>query len=212
MLKRQRPVSPPPSSDVPLIAIDISHQNHEAKRRRILAPVLDGEKRGWGTPQNESNDDGYEEDEFQEEQEQDVVEDEGQWRDSGMYKSTNSFLHDLHALHQHRLTFSTPSTPSPSRPSSQQRHRSSSPLRTSSQHTHSNFNDVPMATKSTLPPILERSNIPPSDQGVNEQKNVDVGDGITSWEVQRVKERYEDTNKLLGSLVLSRRRELQGGI
>src|ERR1700720_1031424 len=109
MLKRQRPVSPPPSLDVPLVAMDMNHQNHEAKRRRILAPVLDGEKRGWATSQKETYED--EEEEVLEEQEQNIVENVGQWRDSDIYKSTNSFLHELHALHQHRLIFSNPSTP-----------------------------------------------------------------------------------------------------
>jgi len=214
MLKRQRPVSPPPSSDVPLIAIDISHQNHEAKRRRILAPVLDGEKRGWGIPHQESYDDDDDETELQEYPERTDVENEAQSQDSGMYKSTNTFLHDLHALHQHRLIFSgsSTSTPSSSNLSSQQRQASSSPLRTpSSQYSQSSYDNTP--TKFNLPPISERSSISSfDDQDLNTEKDgCDVGDGMTLCEVQRVKERYEDTNRLLGSLVLSRRRELQGG-
>jgi len=209
MLKRQRPVSPPPSSDVPLIAIDISHQNHEAKRRRTLAPVLDGEKRGWGISHLESYDDEEQVEELQQDLEQNIIEDEGQSHDSGMYKSANSFLHDLHALYQHRLTFSSSSTstPSSSNPTSQQRQPSSSPLRTPS--SQPSYDNTPM--KSNLPPISELSSISSFDQDLNTQKEeCDVGDGMTSYEVQRVKERYEDTNRLLGSLVLSRRRELQG--
>ena len=189
MLKRQRPVSPAPPSDVPLVAIDISHQIHEAKRRRILAPILDGEKRGWAIHRQDS----YDENELEEEVEQSVVEVEGQWRDSGMYKSTNSFLYDLHALHQHRLNFSRLSTPSSSNQSNQHRQPSLS------QSSYSNT-----LTKPTLPLISKETNISSFDDDFITQKNIhgcnmggaaDIEDGTTSYEVQRVKERYEDTNR-----------------
>lgn len=190
MLKRQRPVSPAPPSDVPLVTIDISHPIHEAKRRRILAPVLDGEKRGWAIHHQDS----YDDNELEEEVEQCVVGDEGQWRDSGMYKSTNSFLNDLHALHRHRLNFSRLSTPSSSNLSNQHRHPSSL-----SQSSYSNT-----LIKPTLPLISKETSIPSFDDDFITQKNLrgcnmggpaDIGDGTTSYEVQRVKERYEDTNR-----------------
>jgi len=148
-----------------------------------MAPVLDGEKRGWGVPILEDCDDECDdEEEFQEEPEEAGAEGGESWQDSGMYKSTNSVLHDLHALHQHRFVTSTSSTPSPDL-SCQQRQLS-------------------------LPPSS-----PLRPTNLIAQKDLDrlEGDGITTGELQRVMERYEDTNRLLGSLVLLRRRELQGG-
>ncbi len=115
MLKRQRQPSPPPPSAPflsadPLMPVpeleDLDRQRH-AKRRRTQPPVLDGTLRGWARVETE--DDGEEE----------VVEEEVGWSNldenttiSEEYKSTNSILRDLHALHQHRVSFSsmTPST------------------------------------------------------------------------------------------------------
>ncbi|KIM84570.1 hypothetical protein PILCRDRAFT_818149 [Piloderma croceum F 1598] len=199
MLKRQRQSSPLPSSHVPFVASDSIDEKHEAKRRRIMAPVLDGEKRGWGVPVPDVYEDEYdeEEEEIQEELEQSgfggglAVEE--QWRDSGMYKSTNSFLHDLHALHQHRLIASSSSTPSSPNPLSQQQRQSSS--------------------SSSFRPSSKRLRMPSFDHDLTAQRGLDghaVEDLIPLGEERMVKERYEDTNRLLGSLVLSRRRELQG--
>jgi len=172
-----------------------------------MAPVLDGEKRGWGVPIPEVYEDEYdeEEEEIEEGQEQPGVGGraeglavEGKWRDSGMYKSTNSFLHDLHASHQHRLIASSSSTPSSPNPLSQQQRQqqqqsslSSSSLRSSSKRLH----------------------VPSFDHNLTAQRGLDghaVENTMPLGEERMVKERYEDTNRLLGSLVLSRRRELQG--
>jgi hypothetical protein len=121
MLKRQRQPSPPPPS-TPFLSADSftpvpvvvepedSERQRHAKRRRTQPPVLDGALRGWARAETE--DDGEEE----------VVEEEVGWSNldenttttttiSEEYKSTNSILRDLHALHQHRVSFSSP-TPS----------------------------------------------------------------------------------------------------
>jgi hypothetical protein len=85
---------------------DSEGQRH-AKRRRTQPPVLDGALRGWARV--EPDDDGEEE----------VVEEEVGWSNldenptattkiSEEYKSTNLILRDLHALHQHRVSFSSP--------------------------------------------------------------------------------------------------------
>lgn len=147
--------------------------HRDIKRRRIAPPVLDGEVRGWGMRRGVESDseEDYEDDEP-------VSQGSTSWQDSsttGEYKDANSFLHDLHALHQHRFLFA-------SHPSNQY--------------------SCPPTTYPTGKPIMPQvSQRPP-----NRHKN-DVST-IPEMEVERVKERYEDTNKLLGSLFLSRRREL----
>ena len=173
MLKRQRAISPP-SLDVPFItpdAIDMS-SHHPVKRRRVVAPVLDGEKRGWRAEMDNELEDKYSyEDDDSEGRE---IAGEGQEEDFGAaetYKSTNSILHDLHALYRHRMRMSPNSTsmptslqPYPASLSSSLNH----PLYKFSHHT---------AAKSILQPISDH---PP---------------GLGPFEVQRVKERYEDTNR-----------------
>jgi len=175
-----------------------------------MAPVLDGEKRGWGIPVREVYEDEYgDDDEIQEELEQPCAEGgdlavEEQWRDPGMYKSTNSILHDLHALHQHRLITSSSPMPSSSNPSSQQQQPSlsSSSLRpSSSKYIPPSYDNI--LTKSTLPPLSERLRILPFDHDLIVQRGLDrhaVGDMMPSGEERMVKERYEDTNRYILSL------------
>lgn len=183
-----------------------------------MAPVLDGEKRGWGVPIPEVYEDEYdeEEEEIEEGQEQPGVGGraeglavEGKWRDSGMYKSTNSFLHDLHASHQHRLIASSSSTPSSPNPLSQQQRQqqqqsslSSSSLRSSSsQYIPPSYDD--MLTKSTLSPLSERLHVPSFDHNLTAQRGLDghaVEDMMPLGEERMVKERYEDTNRYILSL------------
>lgn len=241
MLKRQRPASPLPSvsfGDAGTDLIDISG-THGAKRRRVFAPVLDGALRGWGTMGAAA----FEEEYPEEEEEVDELRSEGGNREGGLetrsgdregavevYKSTNSLLHDLHTLQQfHRLASGSFSSSSPR--ASAQQHRPPSPP----QHTYS---------KGVLPHISERphqsSHSNPSISGLGDQKCITTGTSAGGMDpkVQRVKERYEDTNRyalypfffshlissffsdggvydadgsarLLGSLFLSRRRELE---
>ncbi|KAH7883906.1 hypothetical protein F5I97DRAFT_1930122 [Phlebopus sp. FC_14] len=123
MLKRQRPTTPPPSSlDFPSYFFDkpinplphrnvdpsVSHEPH-SKRQRIHPPVLDGALRGWiasdPTVSHTQESDG-------EEDWVDGVDDVAEGRDefspptdlTEQYRRTNSLLHELHTLHQHRLT------------------------------------------------------------------------------------------------------------
>jgi hypothetical protein len=117
---------------------------------------------------------------------------EGQRQDPGTYKSTNSFLHDLHTLHQHR--FDNPSnhpTLLSLSLSSQPRLPSSAPtwpLQSPSWYCQSNYYST--FAKS---PILERSGVSPPDQGFIAQSH--HGEGMTVGELRRVTERYEDTNR-----------------
>jgi len=128
------------------------------------------------------------------------------------YKQTNSILHEVHALHQHRLIFSQPS---------------------SEPFSHLGFSAPPLSTATHLP--LQSSHGLDSPSSFSSDGKVSIPEcpvpghyshlahvalalnnsaaytPLDFHEVKSVRERYEDTNKLLGSLFLLRRRELQGG-
>jgi hypothetical protein len=110
MLKRRRASSPPPpsqyeeesiagpSTDVPKIP--------GPKRRRTVAPVLSGEYRGWGgqSIETETEDDWAEEDDFSEDETPTQPEEKRHHtaeQAGGIdYTAANSLLHDLHWRHQ----------------------------------------------------------------------------------------------------------------
>ena len=112
MLKRQRASSPSPltqatAMELPLHPHDPTSSEHGAKRRRMLAPPLDGPSRGWDMPPVPL--DG--------ELDEDDVMGEGAstpWATMGKrgiegadeYKTVNTLLHDLHAEQQHRRLMS----------------------------------------------------------------------------------------------------------
>ncbi|KAF8213302.1 hypothetical protein K438DRAFT_1085944 [Mycena galopus ATCC 62051] len=172
MLKRQRALSPPPSAPaVPLVSETPESQCRESKRRRILPPSLDGQSR---RPTFLTEDDREEDDD------EDDIDHAGQRippaaAPSGAtaynteYESANTFLHDLHALHRHRLIFASPP---------------SSPGLLSPPHSQD---------KSHLPQITDYSQMLDKQDlsGVH-----DFGHGLSVQEVESVKERYEDTNRL----------------
>lgn len=175
MLKRQRQPSPPPSSSVPLIADDIPNQ----KRRRIQPPVLDGDARGrvW-EPEDDGEEDDYD------------LPASNQWpvvpqaSPSSEYKSANSVLHDLHALHRHRIVFSSSNfdpnnqySPLPNHPTTKAS-LSPEPL-----HYHASAS----ATKSPPSSDFSESTVSLTSEGMFAEE-------------QRVKERYEDTNKCVDLL------------
>ncbi|OJA09110.1 hypothetical protein AZE42_02575 [Rhizopogon vesiculosus] len=134
MLKRQRPPTPPPSLDeTPSLTLfpnrpirplphceahpELFSRECRAKKRRIHPPVLDGAQRGWAKPLDSSmpltNDSDGEEDWI--DGEDDAAAAYAYPRgatspDHTDYKRTNSMLHEVHTLHQHRLIFSQPSS------------------------------------------------------------------------------------------------------
>ncbi|KAJ7900106.1 hypothetical protein B0H14DRAFT_1549401 [Mycena olivaceomarginata] len=186
MLKRQRPISPPPSSAIPIVSDPPESHRREIKRRRILPPSLDGQSR---RPTFHTEDDGEEDDD-------DDVDMSGQYNQPGsttvtsaahntQYESANTFLHDLHALHRHRLIFSSP-------PSTLLQPGLSPPHAQDKLH---------------LPPIADYPRIPDKQDSSGMH---DFGRGFVE-EVESVKERYEDTNRRLGSLFLTRRKQLDPG-
>lgn len=206
MLKRQRPMSPLPSVDVPLEVVpDLSHQHHGAKRKRIVAPVLDGEWRGWGRGlrchEKPCDNEDYEDEEEEYSRKGSDAAKGGEADErldglAGIYKSTNSFLHDLHALNQHRLIFSNP--PPPSVPSSPPTQHLQSPAQ--SRPAASRYHDSKLPAKPALTPISELCQripayFPESSKGFE--------DGMHLGEVQKVKERYEDINRYSIKLIPS---------
>lgn len=242
MLKRQRPPTPPPSLDeIPSLAPfpdrpirPIPHRetppdmfSHEsrAKRRRIHPPVLDGAQRGWYKPPTSSvpladNSDG----------EEDWIDDEDDAATSHLtaspdyidYKRTNTMLHEVHALHQHRLMFFQPNSQPPSHlylpphaglsapppPMATHPHilHSAHGLRHPSSFSSNGKSYIPTLPECPLPEIYSR--LPHAAEAPTESA---AHTPLDFHEVKSVRERYEDANKLLGSLFLSRRRELQEG-
>lgn len=111
-----------------------------------------------------------------------------------VYKSANSFLHDLHAEHRHRAVFSSNFINAP--PSSQQH-----PLR----HAICPDPGPNCLTKATLPPLSERLRKSLQDELLHgsmfgeESLETKVA-AMDMHEVMRVKEQYEDRNKCACSL------------
>jgi len=190
MLKRQRPISPPPSNPViPLVSDPPESHHREPKRRRILPPSLDGQSRR-STFRTDEDDGGEDDDDvdLSEERIPPRAGASGSTVHNTEYESANTFLHDLHALHRHRLIFSSPSPP----------------LLQPELHS-----TPPVQDKSYLPPIAadySRMSDKQDSGGMH-----DFGRGSAVEEVESVKERYEDTNRLLGSLFLTRRKQLDPG-
>ncbi|KAG6334922.1 hypothetical protein ID866_4164 [Astraeus odoratus] len=120
------------------------------------------------------------------------------------YRRTNNLLHELHVLHQHRLMFSP----------SESQCRASSGVSPPSMHRHpySRGNaEVPLVLpqSSHMKPSIPQSSQRPSRPPHHIPEGQQCSDQAGLHEAQSVWERYEGANRLLGSLFLSRRRELQ---
>jgi len=224
MLKRQRPVSPPPTfSSIPLVVADppADFVGRDTKRRRTLPPVLDGAHRGWAqTPLPISIAEDDEEDYISDDEIENIAPNfsnncsliqQQQPGDKAEYSSTNSFLRELHTLQQHRLLF--PSPPPPPSASSFSSCGSNPKDTTHSPNILSYSGHYPPLNKghSNLSPQLpvERlrmsSHMSPTPFPKLSQQQ---SPGLPIDEIHSVTEHYEDTNKFLGSLFLSRRRIL----
>ncbi|KAJ7293350.1 hypothetical protein C8J57DRAFT_1268805 [Mycena rebaudengoi] len=190
MLKRVRPISPPPSSpSIPLVSDPSEFPGQEAKRRRILPPSLDGQFRGRNALSLDEDDGEEDEDEaFSDGRNASRAgpQPSSATVDNAEYQSANSFLHDLHALHRHRLIFSSPQSPQ-------------HPTYVIPHHYHEKH----------LPLTSEYARTPDDKDrvGLGGVAHFTTAEPSSLEEVQSVKERYEDTNKRLGSLFLSRRKQ-----
>ncbi|KAJ3710494.1 hypothetical protein C8R42DRAFT_729394 [Lentinula raphanica] len=116
MWKRQRSSSPLPfSSSNALLEGNSAPMGHDAKRRRIQPPILDGQMRGWGTSQDicgihhDKEDDG-EEDIVDEADASQALAASNGGDSNSCYKPANDLLYELHALHRHRHLISTNTT------------------------------------------------------------------------------------------------------
>ncbi|KAG1757897.1 hypothetical protein EDB19DRAFT_1659685 [Suillus lakei] len=242
MLKRQRPPTPPPSLDeIPSLTLFpdrtirplphretpdmFSHESH-AKRRRIHPPVLDGAQRGWGKPPTSSMphaDDSDGEEDWIDGEDDAATGHFAASPDYTDYKRTNTMLHEMHALHQHRLMFNQPSSQPPSHLYLPPHVGFSAPPPPMATHPHNLWHSThglrhPPSISSNAKlfiPALPECPLPEFYSHLPHVAQASTGSAAhTSMdfhEVKSVRERYEDTNKLLGSLFLSRRRELQEG-
>ncbi|KAF9042098.1 hypothetical protein BJ165DRAFT_1529554 [Panaeolus papilionaceus] len=239
MLKRQRPASPPPIptfSETPFITdpVDLGLIERHHKKRRTLPPSLDGSSRGWAKPHehhlarfDDDDEEYYESDEDEFEQNRDALSrgnpefiPSQQAHYASPYKSTNQLLRELHTVNQHRLLFASPV----------QNLGLSSYLAASGSGLQHQFGNALLQNQSYLyqqqqQPLLQPlqfdnasshqpSNSPSggmlSPRRQEWHRSVDSKeDGVISEEVSRVTERYENTNRLLGSLFLSRRKQLE---
>jgi len=183
MLKRQRPASPLPSTSDTPVAVDsfaFDPETRHLKRPRVIPPSPDGACPSWDPyNDNHSNED------------EDYIEEQGERDANGPtyadeYKQVNNVLRELHTLHQHRLLFTSPSL-------------AQTPLESSSvqgQNTHHPSKNLTFSPSPKItPPYLDASAYSCSEDNI--QKN----------EILQVTERYGDTNRLLGSLFLSRRQQ-----
>ncbi|KAG6837116.1 hypothetical protein H0H93_014422 [Arthromyces matolae] len=167
MLKRQRIPTPPPSTQyIPLV--DDSYSG--AKRRRILPPSLDGRLRGWADNSLKDKDDNDNEDDISSVGTESTLCDfrSSTTSNPSEYKEANVILHELHALYQHRLIFTSTHLPT-----SQQ-------STFSSQHT-------PQYSESTLDGY---SNAVTTTTALYPDRKSD-----TMEEALRVTQQYEDTNR-----------------
>jgi len=191
MLKRQRPVSPSPiSPDYPMDLDSSLLTCH--KRRKTLSPSQPSDPQFKPIHTHSQSEDESDLDDplFNDSHHVTRRRDVQDVPSSSEYKAVNSLLRDLHALHQHRLIFSQPSlrpvlsSPHHNRPAailSTPRSRSALGLELSSP-SELFRQDMADATQKSL--------------GSHE----DYGENIGG--------RYEGVNRVLGSLFLTRRRQL----
>ena len=121
MLKRQRPSTPPPSlaetsSFSEFVEGEPSGLEHSTKRRRIVAPSLDGRQRGMNTVDYDNGEEYLEEEGHIEQIAHDVqTESTPSWVEPvAHYKYSNALLHQLHLEHQRRVLLQTTSSLAPS--------------------------------------------------------------------------------------------------
>lgn len=215
MLKRQRPVSPPPTfPSVPLVTADppTDFVERDTKRRRTLPPVLDGASRGWAQapPLSINNaEDDDEEDYISDDAVENITpnfsincsltqQQQPGNKDKAEYTSTNSFLRELHTLQQHRLLSSSSRAPSSSSSflcgsNSKDATHSSNVLSYSGYPpplTKGHFNLLPQFEEPRVPSHMPLTPVAKLFQQQSHEFPID--------EIHSVTEHYEGTNKYVG--------------
>ncbi|KAI0361850.1 hypothetical protein OH77DRAFT_1516760 [Trametes cingulata] len=205
MLKRQRS-SPSFVPDAPYAATPdpaIDAYERVAKRRRHFGRPRDQATPHWNGVWHQDDTDGEEDVEYDEQASgsPDSSERAQRLEVAGEYRHVNSLLHDLHAEQRHRVLFSSPFPPS-HLPVLHNRPQSQDPL------------PNPSSSDKTVPALSAdgaQASAHHDDRrcGPSFTISIPIKDAsvVDHVEVQRVKQRYEDTNRYLGSLFLSRRRQ-----
>ncbi|EJD55511.1 hypothetical protein AURDEDRAFT_179257 [Auricularia subglabra TFB-10046 SS5] len=220
MLKRRREVSPPPANayGTPLNPQQLyapgSAEDREAderamapmpraKRRRTAAPVLDGSQRGWATPPVPVEDDG-EEDWTESDDDASAAQAHAHAQPAANYQSVNSLLHTLHqqrrTVHPTALALPTHVDTSTAR---------WSPRATSHHHAAAG-KILPQMTTAPSPRPYQGYDVVPKLAGPDLAGHA-PGRSDTADEMENVRNRYEEMNRLLGSLVLRRRQPDSNG-
>ncbi|KAL0575028.1 hypothetical protein V5O48_006929 [Marasmius crinis-equi] len=188
MLKRQRAPSPPPSVSNVSSTGPFDLVLPFSKRQRMLP------SEGLSQP-NHSHGHWEEDEEYSDDLENGVSQSAIV---NSPYKETNSVLYELHTLHRHRLLFS------------QSQQRSSTHKFGILSEAAKHANDAGPTQSLPQPIAASYQHLTPSSPLDNRiPHSGSNSDAHPEHEVQSVRERYEDTNRLLGSLFLSRRRELE---
>ncbi|KAH8835383.1 hypothetical protein DL96DRAFT_1702372 [Flagelloscypha sp. PMI_526] len=192
MLKRQRPVTPPPAFtiDAPL------HPDLEfpsPKRRRVQPPSLDGPSRDcYGHPQLQ-HDSADDDEEYFSDSPQPMSRDENQTAASSsvltQYKTTNEMLHELHTLSQHRLAFASSHAPPP-------------------QCFNDTISTPSIQSKIGVTLISHDGSVP---QRADKLAHSHGAEALKQdyHEEDVVRQNYQEANRLLRSLFLSRRKNLE---
>ncbi|KAH9853193.1 hypothetical protein C2E23DRAFT_132779 [Lenzites betulinus] len=191
MLKRQRS-TPSFVADVPYAAAPdpaIDAFERAAKRRRQIAPLRRRAATHGGRPWPTEETDGEEDVEGDEHApgQAESSEQARRLEQAGDYRNVNTLLHDLHAEQRHRLLFSTPFPPSD--------------LAFPHAHPHANHGSSPTMDK-TIPTLSQSSGrIPDNAQSHPHMPSFTISlpskdaNMVDYGEVQRVTQRYEDTNR-----------------
>ncbi|KAI0085636.1 hypothetical protein BDY19DRAFT_996545 [Irpex rosettiformis] len=180
MLKRQRTSSPLPWSKEPTIEVDVTPGDlyePDHKRRRYFTASHLDK-----SLLTDSFNDGLWEGESNDVEDRPRKREDGssvnEWQlQAGQYKDANTILHELHAEQRHRMLFAVGS----------------------STHAASHGSSLHVAAQGSAPRFHHSDAVGTLNGNEHELP--------PRVEAKRVAERYEDTNKLLASVFLSRRRQ-----
>ncbi|KAI0690695.1 hypothetical protein BC835DRAFT_1363370 [Cytidiella melzeri] len=183
MLKRRRGSSPIPWSMEPTVEADVApsdlYEPDRKRRRYFTAAKLD--KSHWTDSANDDWEGESDDGEYVlRKRREGSSRGANEWQQqAGQYKDANTMLHELHAEQRHRMIFSVPSSTN------------------STLHAYIPVHDAPSSV---------------SSQGTSSPEAVGTVDYLAHRqpfivEAKQVAKRYEETNRFLGSLVLSRRQK-----
>ncbi|KAK7058257.1 hypothetical protein VNI00_001888 [Paramarasmius palmivorus] len=204
MLKRQRPSSPSPASFPSPDPFSESIPN--SKRQRVLPPTLDGKLRSREARRFVNDSDWEEDEEVYEDDDALGYTSSSSFLDDSAYKSTNNFLHELHTLQRHRLLFAQSQAPIPKADLVYLRSLPAQSPSSNTSPTSEWQKDHARAQNNVWSSDDSQTRTNAEEAGVN--RTTHAGHAEDNSEGKFVKDRYEDTNRMLGSLFLSRRREL----